>query len=93
MTDKAGVPQKDRVNITKAIFYEDDDGSGANNSPIFDEKVSRVLKVAKKLPPFCYGFDGNALQLMFSYMSNRRQRTKINSTYSTYADVSHGIPQ
>ena len=40
-----------------------------------------------------YGFDGNALQLMFSYMSNRRQRTKINSTYSTYADVSHGIPQ
>ena len=40
-----------------------------------------------------YGFDGNALQLMFSYMSNRRQRTKINSTYSTYANVRHGIPQ
>ena len=34
-----------------------------------------------------YGFDGNALQLMFSYMSNRRQRTKINSTYSTYFPI------
>ena len=43
MTEKAGVPQKDRVKITKAIFDEDDDESGdrANNSAIFDEKVAK----------------------------------------------------
>ena len=40
-----------------------------------------------------YNFDLNVLTLVYSYMSDRKQRTKINSSFSMWHDISGGVPQ
>ena len=40
-----------------------------------------------------YGFDTNALKLMRNYLSNRKQRVKINSAYSIWKNIFYGVPQ
>ena len=40
-----------------------------------------------------YGFDHNALNLIYSYLSNRKHRTKVNNAFSTWTNIMHGIPQ
>ena len=39
------------------------------------------------------GFSFPALQLINNYLSNRKQRTKIENTYSTWLDIIFGVPQ
>ena len=34
-----------------------------------------------------YGFDYNSLQMLGSYLSNRKQTTKINDAYSKYSEI------
>ena len=34
-----------------------------------------------------YGFDCNSLQMLPSYLSNRKQRTKINDVYNKYCEI------
>ena len=38
-------------------------------------------------------FDMNALNLMFDYLTGRKQRVKINSRFSSYLDIFQGVPQ
>ena len=40
-----------------------------------------------------YGFSLIALKLVHNYLSNRKQRTKINSTYSSLLEIIFGVPQ
>ena len=40
-----------------------------------------------------YGFTLSALRLINDYLSNRKQRTKIENTYSTWLDIIFGVPQ
>ena len=40
-----------------------------------------------------YGIDKTGLNLMHSYLSNRKQRTKINSSYSDCYDIVRGVPR
>ena len=40
-----------------------------------------------------YGFDYSALKLIKSYLSNRWQRTKINTSFSSWSELITGIPQ
>ena len=40
-----------------------------------------------------YGFDYNSLQMLQSYLSNRKQKTKINDAYSKYCEILFGVPQ
>ena len=40
-----------------------------------------------------YGYDHNALNLIYSYLSNRKHRTKVNNAFSTWTNIMHGIPQ
>ena len=40
-----------------------------------------------------YGFDYEFLTLIQSYLSNRKQRTKVNNTYSTFSDILFAVPQ
>ena len=40
-----------------------------------------------------YGISGNILQWFSSFLSNRRQRVKIGYVYSSYSNVSSGVPQ
>ena len=40
-----------------------------------------------------YEFSLSALKLINSYLKNRKQRTKIDSTYSSWEEILFGIPQ
>ena len=40
-----------------------------------------------------YGFSLTALKLVHNYLSNRKQRTKINSTHCSLLEIIFGVPQ
>ena len=40
-----------------------------------------------------YGFDKKSLKLVYSYLSNRKQRVKINDTYSSLDEILFRVPQ
>ena len=40
-----------------------------------------------------YGFSIAALKLVENYLSNRKQRTKINSDFSSWEEILFGVPQ
>ena len=40
-----------------------------------------------------YGLDIKSLKLMFSYLTNRNQRVKINGTYSSWSEILFVAPQ
>ena len=40
-----------------------------------------------------YGFDKNSLEVMRNYLSNHWQRTKINTTFSSWSALLKGVPQ
>ena len=52
--------------------------------------LSYELLVAKL---HAYGFSISALRLIYSYLANRKQRTKINSSYSSWEEILFGVPQ
>ena len=54
------------------------------------ETINHDLLIAKLN---AYGFTKSALKLMKSYLSNRWQRTKINTSFSTWREVDCGVPQ
>ena len=40
-----------------------------------------------------YGFSRNSLSLIKDYLTDRKQRTKIGETYSTWREIMYGVPQ
>ena len=40
-----------------------------------------------------YGFQIDALRLVYDYLSNRKQRVKLNKTFSSGRDLEYGVPQ
>ena len=58
-------------------------------SKAFDT-INHELLIAKLS---AYGFSDSALQIVFSYLSDRRQRTKVNSSFSSWEDLLCGILQ
>ena len=39
-----------------------------------------------------YGFKNDALCLIFTYLNNRKQRAKINSSFSSFQNIISGVP-
>ena len=52
--------------------------------------IDHELLIAKL---HAYGFDTDALKFIYSYLKGRKQRTKINSSYSSFAEILFGVPQ
>ena len=52
--------------------------------------LSHELLLAKL---HAYGFSISALRLIYSYLANRKQRTKINMSYSSWEEILFGVPQ
>ena len=40
-----------------------------------------------------HGFDNSSLKFILSYLSNRKHRTKVNNSYSSWSEVKTGIQQ
>ena len=58
-------------------------------SKAFDT-INHELHLAKL---HAYGFSEQALLILSSYLSNRKQRVKINNTFSSWTDLIQSIPQ
>ena len=58
-------------------------------SKAFDT-INHELLIAKLN---AYGFDEGALAIILGYLSDRWQRTKINTSFSTWAQLLKGVPQ
>ena len=52
--------------------------------------INHELLIAKL---HAYGFGIEALKMIHNYLTNRKQRVKINSTFSTWSDLLMGVPQ
>ena len=52
--------------------------------------LSHELLIAKL---DAYGFDKNALKLVNSYLTDRKQKVKINGKYSSWSEILFGVPQ
>ena len=40
-----------------------------------------------------YGFDKRSLILIYNYLPNRKQRVKINDSFSSWSEIFFGVPQ
>ena len=40
-----------------------------------------------------YGFGIGSLRRIFDYLTSRKQRVRINSTYSSWLEITSGVPQ
>ena len=40
-----------------------------------------------------YGFDQSSLSYIYSYLSDRKQRTKVINSYSSWSNIKSGVPQ
>ena len=58
-------------------------------SKAFDT-INHELLIAKL---DAYGFGEDSLQILASYLSDRQQRTKINSSFSSWEELLSGVPQ
>ena len=58
-------------------------------SEVFDS-IRHELLIAKV---HAYGFDLNSLTFFYSYLKNRKQNVKINSTCSIFQMLLSGVPQ
>ena len=58
-------------------------------SKAFDS-LNHKLLIAKLQ---AYGFDEVALKLIYNYLRFRKQRTKVNNSFSTWHDIKSGVPQ
>ena len=54
------------------------------------DTINHELLIAKL---HAYGFDMDALEIIWSYLKNRLQRTKINVTFSSCTELLEGVPQ
>ena len=52
--------------------------------------LSHELLIAKLE---AYGFDKKSLTLILNYLSSRKQRVKINDSYSSWSEILFGVPQ
>ena len=59
-------------------------------SKAFDHELDHELLIAKL---YAYCFDKNSLYFINSYLKGRKQGTKINSSYSAFAEILFGVPQ
>ena len=71
------------------------DGGGQAGALLTDlskafDCIDHELLIAKL---YAYGFDKNSLYFINSYLKGRKQRTKINSFYSAFAEILFGVPQ
>ena len=41
----------------------------------------------------CYGMEVNSLRLIYSYLTVRCQRVRVNCSYSSWSNILSGVPQ
>ena len=79
--------------IEKWRTYHD---AGGHGSALFTDLfkvcdcIDHQLLIAKLN---AYGVDMNSLYFLASYLEKRKQKTKVNGSYSNFDDILGGVPQ
>ena len=63
---------------------------GLSTGILLTDCISHELLIAKF---HAYGFSYSSLKLIYDYLTGRMQRTKVNESYSSWLEVSFGVPQ
>ena len=71
-----------------------------NDGGVFGALLTDLSKVFDCIPHDliiakleAYGFHIDTLKLIHNYLSNRKQRVKVNDTYNSWKNISYGVPQ
>ena len=80
------IPKKNSCDNFFSLFFK---VNKTGLSKAFD-CLSHELLIAKV---DAYGFDKNALKLVNSYLTYRKQRVKINDKYSSWSEILFRVPQ
>ena len=40
-----------------------------------------------------YGFDNKSLLYIYSYLTDRKHRTKVNNSFNSWSDITSGVPK
>ena len=62
---------------------------GALFTDLSDHCLDHELMITKLM---AYGFSLPGLKLVHDYLSNRKQRSKVNRTYSSWVEIVFGVP-
>jgi hypothetical protein len=86
---------KDALNYVTNLIYNQLDKSKPIAATFLDlakafDTVDHTILLNKL---YNYGIRGNANKLFESYLSNRKQRVKVNNTYSNFDKIETGVPQ
>ena len=74
----------------KALDYKNSAGAVLTDwSKTFD-CLNHDLLIAKL---DAYGFEKNAINFIYDYLKERKQRTKVNNSYSSWRNIQYGVPQ
>ena len=73
----------------KALDYKSAGAVLTDLSKAFD-CLNHDLLIAKLN---AYGFEKNAINFIYDYLKERKQRTKVNSSCSSWENIQYGIPQ
>ena len=74
---------------TIMVWQEELDKSGFVGTILMD--LSKAYDTVAKYE--AYSIDKNGLNLIHNYLTNRKQRTKVSSSYSDWYDIVRGVPQ
>ena len=74
----------------KAIDKKENAGAILTDLSKAFDTLNHQLLIAKL---DAYGFDDNALSLILDYLSYREQRTNVNNSFSSWGNITAGVPQ
>ena len=55
--------------------------------------ANRPAKSIRQIKLYAYDLDKSSLNLLQDYLSNRKQRTKVDSFFNSWEDILFGVPQ
>ena len=82
-------PPKNRK-LKKVLDNKDFGGAVLMDLSKAFDSINHNLLIAKL---HAYGFDKSSLKLLFSYLNNRRDRTKINQNFSSWEELLQRVSQ
>ena len=74
----------------KALENKNKFGALLTDLPKAFDCLNHELLIAKLA---AYGFDHISLNVLLSYLSGRKQRTKVNKCFSKWTGITSGVPQ
>ena len=73
----------------KALDYQNSAGAVLTDLSKAFDCLNHDMLIAKLA---AYGFEKNAINFIY-YLKERKQRTKVNNSYSSWKNIQYGVPQ